>query len=96
MISSVNNAKAKQVWFDENNFWVLLYDGRQIGIPLAFFPRLLHATVEERNSFEFSGGGVGIHWDELDEDISVAGLLLGIGDQTKRNKKISVNTTTTL
>ena len=77
MISSVNNAKAKQVWFDENNFWVLLYDGRQIGIPLAFFPRLLHATVEERNSFEFSGGG-------------------GIGDQTKRNKKISVNTTTSL
>ena len=82
-----NNAKAKKVWFDENNLWVLLYDGRQLAVPFAYFPRLLHATVEERLRFELSGGGIGIHWDELDEDISVAGLLLGIGDQTKKKQK---------
>ncbi|MDX1959025.1 MAG: DUF2442 domain-containing protein [Leptospiraceae bacterium] len=54
--------------------------------PFAYFPRLLHATVEQRNRFELSGGGIGIHWEELDEDISVSGLLLGIGDQTKKSK----------
>lgn len=86
MISSVNNAKAKKVWFDENNLWVLLYDGRQLAVPLAYFPRLLHASAPERLQFELSGGGIGIHWDELDEDISVSGLLLGIGDQTKGNR----------
>lgn len=88
MISSINNAKAKKVWFDTENLWVLLFDGRQIAVPLAFFPTLLHASMEQRNNFEISGGGIGIHWDELDEDISVSGLLLGIGDQTNRNKKL--------
>ncbi|MBK8396732.1 MAG: DUF2442 domain-containing protein [Leptospiraceae bacterium] len=88
MISSIDNARAKKVWFDNENLWVLLFDGRQISVPLAFFPILLHASKEQRNAYEVSGGGIGIHWDELDEDISVAGLLLGIGDQTNRSKKI--------
>ena len=88
MISSIDNARAKKVWFDNENLWVLLFDGRQISVPLAFFPILLHASKEQRNAYEVSGGSIGIHWDELDEDISVAGLLLGIGDQTNRSKKI--------
>jgi hypothetical protein len=89
MNSLVNNAKAKKVWFDENNLWILLFDGRQLAVPLAYFPRLLHATREQRNHFELSGGGIGIHWEELDEDISVSGLLHGIGDITKKPKIIS-------
>ncbi len=77
---------ASRVWFDDDNLWVALRDGRQISAPLAFFPRLLKATPAQRNKFELSGGGVGIHWDELDEDISVPGLLLGVGDMTLLRK----------
>jgi hypothetical protein len=73
---------ASKVWFDEDNLWVALRDGRQISTPLAFFPRLLRASVEQRQKFNLSGGGLGIHWDEIDEDISVPGLLLGFGDTT--------------
>ncbi|MBK8575411.1 MAG: DUF2442 domain-containing protein [Elusimicrobia bacterium] len=77
---------ASRVWFDDANLWVALRDGRQVSTPLAYFPRLLKATPVQRNKFELSGGGVGIHWDELDEDISVPGLLLGIGDVTLLKK----------
>ncbi|MCK7476102.1 MAG: DUF2442 domain-containing protein [Rhodopseudomonas palustris] len=54
-----------------------LSDGRTLGVPLAWFPRLLHATPSQRTNVEISR--VGLHWDELDEDISVAGLLAGQG-----------------
>ena len=80
--------RASKVWFDENNLWVLLHDGRQMATPLAYFPRLLNATVEQRQQFELSGGGNGIHWDQLDEDISVQGLLLGMGDITLLKKAV--------
>jgi hypothetical protein len=73
---------AKTVRFDEDNFWVELSDGRTLGVPLAWFPRLLHATQAQRLKFEISRDG--LHWDELDEDISIAGLLAGRGDQSKR------------
>jgi hypothetical protein len=63
--------------------WVALSDGRTIGVPLAWFPRLLEATPEQRRSVELSR--TGLHWDELDEDISVRGLLDGIGDITRRS-----------
>jgi len=76
-------AAAKRIWFDNENMWLELTDGRQLSVPLAYFPRLLHATPEQRQKYEMSGGGTGIHWEELDEDISVSGLLLGIGDRTK-------------
>ena len=66
--------------------WVVLADGRQLGVPLAYFPRLLNASVEQRQRYELSGGGTGIHWDELDEDISVQGLLMGVGDQTRTHR----------
>jgi hypothetical protein len=78
------NTSAKTVWFDENSMWVGLVDGRTLGIPLAWFPRLLHATPEQRQKFELTVSG--IHWDELDEDISVAGLLAGRGDATRPTK----------
>ena len=73
---------AKKLLFDADNLWVELSDGRQIGIPLAYFPRLLHATPAQREDYLISGGGTGLHWDDLDEDISVESLLLGIGDRT--------------
>ena len=52
-----------------------LSDGRTISAPLAWFPRLLHATPEQRNNWRLIGKGVGIHWPDLDEDISVRSLL---------------------
>lgn len=70
----------RAVRFDEDRLWVDLDDGRAIGVPLAWFPRLLHASPAQREAFEFSRRG--IHWEELDEDISIAGLLAGKGDQT--------------
>ncbi len=87
MTTLATTAAAKKVWFDEANIWLELTDGRRLSVPLAYFPRLLHASKEELQRFELSGGGTGIHWDELDEDISVEGLLLGIGDRTKPTVK---------
>ena len=78
----IKEAQATHVWFDENNMWVSLADGRQLSVPLSDFPRLLHAKAEERVNFVISGGGTGLHWDNLNEDISIQGLLLGIGDRT--------------
>jgi hypothetical protein len=71
---------ARILRFDDDSMWVELSDGRVLGVPLAWFPRLLHATPAQREKFEISREG--LHWDELDEDISVAGLLAGRGDQT--------------
>lgn len=71
---------AKNVRFDETTMWVELSDGRVMGVPLAWFPRLLNASVKDRRDYELSKRG--IHWDALDEDISVDGLLAGRGDVT--------------
>ena len=54
-----------------------LSDGRSISVPLCWFPRLLHSTQQERNNWRLIGGGQGIHWEDIDEDISVQGLLAG-------------------
>jgi len=61
--------------------WVDLSDGRTLGVPLAWFPRLMRAAPSQRAACEISRAG--LHWEELDEDISVAGLLAGRGDQTR-------------
>jgi len=81
-------ANATKIWFDNENMWVALTDGRQLSIPLLYFPRLLNATPEQRNNYELSGGGTGIHWEEIDEDISVPGLILGNKDLTYYKKII--------
>ena len=75
-------ARASKVWFDEDNMWIGIADGRQLSIPLAYFPRLQKATKEQRADCEISGGGTGLHWDEIDEDISVPNLLMGLYDRT--------------
>jgi hypothetical protein len=68
---------AEQVTVTEDTLSVDLSDGRTIAVPLAWFPRLLHATQRERTNWRLIGKGHGIHWAELDEDISVEGLLAG-------------------
>ncbi len=72
---------AKAVSFDEDAMWVELEDGRTLGVPFAWFPRLLKATSEQRAAVEI--GRFGLHWEGLDEDISVEGLLAGRRDQTR-------------
>lgn len=83
---SVNNARAQKVWCDSENLWILLFDGRQLSIPLIFFPKLMNADKELLSQYELSGNGIGIHWDNLDEDLYVPNLLLGITDVNRLNK----------
>jgi len=68
---------AESVQFSENSMTVFLDDGRALSIPLSWYPRLLHGRPQERQHFELIGDGEGIHWPDLDEDISVEGLLAG-------------------
>ena len=72
---------ATGVRFDEHTMWVELSDGRTLGVPLAWFPRLLRATSGEREQVELSR--VGLHWEAIDEDISITGLLAGRGYVTR-------------
>jgi hypothetical protein len=78
---TISETKATQVRFDADSMWVHLSDGRELGVPLAWFPRLLHASAEQRLQVRISARG--LHWEALDEDISVAGLLAGLGDQSR-------------
>ena len=71
----------KSVRFDSDSMWVELQDGRTLGVPLAWFPKLLAAAPAELAVVECSPRG--LHWPELDEDVSIAGLLAGRGDQTR-------------
>lgn len=80
MNSSVTELKAvlaTSVQIDDVELTVDLSDGRTISAPLAWYPRLVHATQDERNRWRFIGKGQGIHWEDLDEDISVENLILG-------------------
>jgi hypothetical protein len=69
--------RVKDVSFTEDALSVDLIDGRTIIVPLAWYPRLLHATPEQRNKWEICGGGYGVHWPDIDEDLSTEGLLRG-------------------
>ena len=68
-------ALASEVRFDEHMMHVLLLDGREISVPLDWFPRLRNASSQQRRHWRLIGKGVGIHWSSLDEDVSVAALL---------------------
>ena len=70
-------AKAQNVTITAETLTVDLKDGRTLSVPLVWYPRLSHATPKERDHWELIGEGEGIHWPELDEDLSVEGLLLG-------------------
>ena len=73
---------AKNIRFDDDTMWVELSDARTIGVPLAWFPNLLQADKSELSNYELSQRG--IHWEQLDEDISIDGLLAGRGDMTHK------------
>ena len=77
------DTSARAVRFDDDSMWVELSDGRVIAVPLAWFPRLLRATAPQREQVEISA--MGLHWEALDEDVSVAGLLAGRGDLTNKS-----------
>jgi hypothetical protein len=87
MSTLVADPVAVRAWSDDEKLWLELSDGRVLGVPLGFFPRLLHANGEDRNRLEISGGGRSLHWDHLDEDIGVAGLLAGRRDNTRYGRE---------
>jgi len=78
---------ATAVRFDKDAMWVDLTDGRTLGVPLAWFLRLLNATPAQRARVEMSR--TGLHWEELDEDISIAGLIAGCGDMTRQSEHVA-------
>lgn len=69
--------RVKDVHLGDDTFSVDLIDGRTITVPYAWYPRLLHATPEQRENWKTSGAGYGIHWPDIDEDLSTEGLLRG-------------------
>lgn len=75
--AAAKTPKVLDVSVTDDTLTVDLDDGRTISVPIGFYPRLAHATPVEREHFEISGGGFGIHWPDLDEDLGVEGLLLG-------------------
>lgn len=77
LLIEIQLAKAQNVVVSDEALTVDLIDGRTLSVPLAWYPRLAHGTQAERNHWELIGDGEGIHWPELDEDLSIEGLLLG-------------------
>ena len=73
--AKIRKVRATDISFTADKMIVQIEDGREIGVPIEWFPRLRDANSKERGSWRLIGGGVGIHWDLLDEDISVGGLL---------------------
>lgn len=73
----VSLAHAQQVVISEDTLTIDLADGRTVSVPLAWYPRLLHGTPSERQNWQLIGTGTGIHWPELDEDISVENIVFG-------------------
>ena len=73
--AEVSEVTAIEVSSTNDTLNVVLADGRTVSVPLAWFPRLLEATPRQRGAWELIGGGIGIHWEAIDEDISIASLL---------------------
>ena len=81
--------RVKDVHLTEDNLVVDLVDGRTISVPLVWYPRLLRATKEQREHWEICGGGFGIHWPQIDEDLSTEGLLRGAPAPKSSGKVLS-------
>lgn len=77
MSISVSNPLTEKLAFNESDMTVYLKDGRKLIVPLVFYSRLANATQEQLNNYFILGDGEGIHWSDLDEDLSTKGLLLG-------------------
>lgn len=75
--ATASDLRVRSVDIDDQQLTVGLMDGRSISVPLAWYPRLLEATPEQRKHYEIAGGGYGLHWPDVDEDLSTEGLLRG-------------------
>jgi hypothetical protein len=89
LVAEQREPRARSVAVSEESLTVDLADGRTIIVPLVWYPRLWHGKPEERNHFEIFGDGTYIHWPDLDEDLTVAGLLAGLpsGENPKSLKR---------
>jgi hypothetical protein len=86
-ISTLNpGERVADVSFTEDALCVSLRDGRKISVPLTWYPKFLHATPEQRNNWKAAGGGYGIHWPDIDEDLSAEGLLRGAPATREKTK----------
>lgn len=74
----IRNVRAMDIAVNEDTLTVDLEDGRTVSVPIGWYPRLQHGTLDERNNWRFIGKGEGIHWPDLDEDINVEDLIAGI------------------
>ena len=86
ILASQPDERVKNVKIDDKMLSVDLVDGRTISVPLSWYSRLFHATKEQLSNWEVAGGGYGIHWPELDEDLSTEGLLRGAPAQKALSK----------
>lgn len=77
ILATTADERVADVEITEDQLSVRLMDGRTISVPLAWYPSLLHATKDQRDNWQIGGGGYGIHWPEIDEDLSTEGLLRG-------------------
>ncbi len=77
----IENIRAIDVRIDKDMFYVVLSDDREIGVPYAWYWRLAQANLKQRKNWSFISGGYGIHWEDIDEDISIAGILKGNKNQ---------------
>jgi len=77
LVVKTTEAMASDVWFDSEMMHIRFLDGREISAPLEWFPKLRDATDEQRRRWRLIGRGIGIHWEDLDEDVSVESLLKG-------------------
>ena len=75
LVAKISEALASDVWFDADLLHIRLLDGRELSVPLEWFPKVRNATNQQRDKWRLIGRGIGIHWDELDEDISIPALL---------------------
>ena len=77
ILALAGDERVAELEITEDTLSVQLMDGRRISVPLAWYPRLLNATEAQRNNWQIAGGGYGIHWPDVDEDLSTEGLLRG-------------------
>lgn len=88
ILAHKTDERVEAVHFTRDSLVVDLMDGRSISVPLSWYPKLVKATVKQRSSWEICGGGYGIHWPEVDEDLSTEGLLRGAPAPGSKIKKV--------
>jgi hypothetical protein len=93
ILTAEADERVKNVYFTADSLSVDLMDGRTISVPLVWYPRLCHATKKERSHWKISAAGYGIHWPDIDEDLSTEGLLKG--SPAPQNQQFQHNSTRT-